>query len=153
MNNNEFAQQADPAYQMPVSVQVLSTLLFAAFAIPVTIVALNVFWPAGVVIAGILAWRGGFAPSMARRPDNKQIMAMVTALAPEAKQRQSGNASFDAYRTDMLTRLETEQQNFETFLDRLRDAKGKAEFDQFMDERAYVTHDDDVEYDQTNKAA
>ena len=142
MKNNTPNQQIDPAHQMPVSVQVLSTLLFAAFAIPVTIVALNVFWPAGVVIAGILAWRGGFAPSMAKRVDHAEVMEMVTALAPEAKRRQSGNASFDAYRTDMLNRLETEQQNFETFLERLREAKGKAEFDQFMDDHAQITHND-----------
>jgi hypothetical protein len=40
-------QPAQMRDTMSVSVQVLSTVLFAAFAIPVTIVALNVFWPAG----------------------------------------------------------------------------------------------------------
>jgi hypothetical protein len=32
--------------------------------------------------------------------------------------------------------LEDEQTAFESFLQRLRDAKDKAEFDQFMDDRA-----------------
>ena len=35
-----------------------------------------------------------------------------------------------------LGRREDEQSSFEDFLQRLRDAKDKAEFDEFMDERA-----------------
>lgn len=50
--------------------------------------------------------------------------------------RTTGNNAFDAYKADTLRRLEEEQNNFESFLERLRDAKDKAEFDQFMDERA-----------------
>jgi hypothetical protein len=48
----------------------------------------------------------------------------------------SGNSAFDAYKADTLRRLEEEQDAFEAFLQRLRDAKDKAEFDQFMDDRA-----------------
>jgi hypothetical protein len=47
----------------------------------------------------------------------------------------SGNHAFDEYRTDTLRRLEEEQQEFGAFLERLRFAKDKAEFDQFMAER------------------
>ena len=50
--------------------------------------------------------------------------------------RPSGNTAFDAYKTETLKRLEDEQQAFETFLQRLRDAKDKSEFDAFMDDRA-----------------
>ena len=50
--------------------------------------------------------------------------------------RSSGNSAFDAYREDTIRRLEQEQEAFEAFLQRLRDAKDKAEFDQFMDDRA-----------------
>lgn len=50
--------------------------------------------------------------------------------------RNTGNSAFDAYKADTLRRLEEEQGNFEAFLERLREAKDKAEFDQFMDERA-----------------
>ena len=42
------------------------------------------------------------------------------------------NRAFDDYRTEMLRRLEEEQRDF---LDRLRHAKDKTEFDQFMAER------------------
>ena len=48
----------------------------------------------------------------------------------------SGNRAFDEYREDTLRRLEAEQREFKEFLDRLRHAKDKAEFDQFMAERA-----------------
>ncbi|PYF09980.1 uncharacterized protein DUF2852 [Rhodobacter viridis] len=50
--------------------------------------------------------------------------------------RPTGNAAFDAYRSDMLARLEREQEEFESFLIRLREARDKAEFDQYMEERA-----------------
>ena len=47
----------------------------------------------------------------------------------------SGNRAFDEYRAETLRRLEEEQREFREFLDRLRFAKDKAEFDQFMTER------------------
>ena len=47
----------------------------------------------------------------------------------------SGNQAFDEYRTETLRRLEDEQHEFQDFLRRLRQAKDKAEFDQFMAER------------------
>jgi hypothetical protein len=47
----------------------------------------------------------------------------------------SGNRAFDEYRAETLKRLEEEQKEFAEFLDRLRFAKDKAEFDQFMTER------------------
>ena len=47
----------------------------------------------------------------------------------------SGNHAFDEYRAETLRRLEDEQREFLEFLERLRHAKDKAEFDQFMAER------------------
>jgi hypothetical protein len=47
----------------------------------------------------------------------------------------SGNRAFDEYREETLKRLEEEQGEFKGFLDRLRHAKDKSEFDQFMAER------------------
>jgi len=51
------------------------------------------------------------------------------------QQSTSGNQSFDDYRADTLRRLEEEQRDFQNFLARLRMAKDKAEFDQFMANR------------------
>jgi hypothetical protein len=48
----------------------------------------------------------------------------------------SGNHAFDEYRAETLRRLEEEEREFREFLDRLRQAKDKAEFDQFMADRA-----------------
>ena len=47
----------------------------------------------------------------------------------------SGNHAFDEYRTETLRRLEDEQREFRDFLERLRFAKDKTEFDAFMAER------------------
>jgi hypothetical protein len=47
----------------------------------------------------------------------------------------SSHTAFDEYRTATLQRLEQEQGEFRDFLDRLRAAKDKSEFDAFMAER------------------
>ncbi|MCO5091512.1 DUF2852 domain-containing protein [Bosea sp. (in: a-proteobacteria)] len=47
----------------------------------------------------------------------------------------SGNRAFDEYRMETLRRLEEEQREFHDFLGRLRMARDKAEFDQFMADR------------------
>jgi hypothetical protein len=47
----------------------------------------------------------------------------------------SGNRAFDDYRSETLKRLEDEQREFKEFLERLRFAKDRAEFEKFMAER------------------
>jgi Protein of unknown function (DUF2852) len=47
----------------------------------------------------------------------------------------SGNQAFGDYRAETLQRLEEEQREFQEFLVRLRKARDKQEFDQFMAER------------------
>lgn len=61
----------------------------------------------------------------------------------------TGNSAFDAYKADTLQRLEEEQEAFESFLQRLRDAKDKQEFDAFMDDRAKRARDGDT-FDEDN---
>ena len=55
--------------------------------------------------------------------------------SPGAAGPPSGNRAFDEYRMETLRRLEEEQREFRDFLERLRFAKDKTEFDQFMAER------------------
>jgi hypothetical protein len=55
--------------------------------------------------------------------------------SPWAYAPSSGNRAFDEYRADTFRRLEEEQREFREFLERLRLAKDRAEFDQFMAER------------------
>lgn len=121
---------------MHISVQIISTLIYGGFAITAVALAFAHFWPAGVLLAAILGWRGGFVPQNFTQVDPEEIAKSVAKLGTEARQRSSGNSSFDAYRRDIIDRLETEQQGFENFLGRLREAKDKSEFDHFMDERA-----------------
>lgn len=64
----------------------------------------------------------------------------------------SGNTAFDAYKADTLSRLEEEQVAFQSFLQRLREAKDKTEFDEFMDERAHVVETEAAEADEKEKA-
>ena len=47
----------------------------------------------------------------------------------------SGNKAFDDYRDETLRRLEDEEREFQDFLERLRKARDKSEFDAFMAER------------------
>ena len=51
----------------------------------------------------------------------------------------SGNRAFDEYRIETLQRLEEEQVEFRNFLDRLRHAKDKEEFDQFMAQHKHAS--------------
>jgi len=85
------------------------------------------FWPVGLALLAYMIWskRMFSGKCAARRSRGNPVMMQST-----------GNSAFDQYRSDMLRRLEDEQAAFEAFLDRLREAKDKAEFDQFMDDRA-----------------
>ena len=48
---------------------------------------------------------------------------------------ETGNRAFDEYRADALRKLEEEADEFRAFLERLRMAKDRAEFDEYMKER------------------
>jgi len=90
------------------------------------------FWPVGLALLAYMIWskRMFSGKSCATRRTRSMMSTSKT-----------GNAAFDAYKEDTLRRLEEEQSNFESFLARLREAKDKAEFDQFMDERARKNDD------------
>jgi hypothetical protein len=56
------------------------------------------------------------------------------AVVPRGNQA-FGNQAFDEYRAEMLRQMEAEQEEFAAFVERLRFARDKAEFDLFMAER------------------
>lgn len=89
------------------------------------------FWPLGLVLLAYMIWSRKMICSSARRRCGQRHAATRSATRAA-----TGNAAFDAYRADTLARLEREQADFEAFLQRLREARDKSEFDQFMDERA-----------------
>jgi hypothetical protein len=102
-----------------------------------------IFWPVGLALLAYMIWskrmfsRNGTPMTFDRRRARRAMGAM----------RSSGNAAFDAYKAETLRRLEDEQQAFEAYLQRLREAKDKAEFDQFMDERGKRGGRDDATVD------
>lgn len=130
---------------MPVAVQVLSTIFFGVFGILAIIFAFDQSLVGGIIVATIVGWRGGFAPGNWGKGPQLPSVETLMALAPEASQRSSGNASFDAYRADTLRRLEDEQVSFENFLTRLREAKDKSEFDKFLERRAQRIDEEEQE--------
>ena len=121
--------------------------------IGLTVVSFILFWPLGLVVLGYLIGSGRMAcwahnsgdrwqhsgDRWQRRMERlQQRMEQMQAFAEQWRGRgfrtSSGNRAFDEYRDETLRRLEEEQREFKAFLDRLRHAKDKAEFDQFMAE-------------------
>ena len=115
-----------------------------------------VFWPVGLVILAFLLWsnrmgmgcgrsstwgehpKARWERKMARLQEKVQRFSAAgggQAWAPGGGMGATGNQAFDEYRTETLKRLEEEARAFKGFLERLRHAKDKAEFDQFMADR------------------
>jgi len=84
------------------------------------------FWPIGLGILFYMIW----SKRMSCRK-NRMARWKSHAMAPAS----TGNVAFDNYRDEALRRLEEEQTAFTDFLVRLREAKDRAEFDQFMTSR------------------
>lgn len=100
-----------------------------------TVLGFVFFWPIGLAILAYMIWsKRMFNGSCASRTRHAH-----TAF------KTSGNTAFDAYKAETLRRLQDEQDAFEAFLGRLRDAKDKAEFDQFMNEQSRKSKRDDVD--------
>jgi Protein of unknown function (DUF2852) len=101
------------------------------------------WWPLGLIILGITigsrkmgCWGGrGYEHWQDRMQEKMDRMRAKMDGFGTGGWGSSGNRAFDEYRTDTLRRLEEEQREFRDFLQRLRMAKDKAEFDQFMAER------------------
>lgn len=125
-------------------VQILSVIAFGVFSIVGISLAFATFWLAGLVLAALIAWTWAGSRTFGGRhswPDPTKVRS-INDLAPAVSaKRSSGNSSFDAYRAEMLQRLEQENRDFEDFLIRLRDASDAKEFDQFMDDRANVARE------------
>ena len=119
--------------------------------IALMVLAFFVFWPLGLAILAFMIWSGrmGCGPygSYGRwQHKMERLQGKMDHLRERMNQSgpwshpwshgpSSGNRAFDEYRSDTLKRLEEEQREFHDFLGRLRMAKDKAEFDQFMAER------------------
>ena len=94
------------------------------------------FWPIGLTILGYLIWSGRMGCG---RQHKRQHWVDWCGRRSERtdswRAAPSGNAAFDEYRADTLKRLEDEFEDFQAFLEQLRMAKDKQEFDAFMASR------------------
>jgi hypothetical protein len=116
--------------------------------IALMILGFIIWWPLGLATLAYLIWSGRMGCGMhggRGRWENK--IARMQERMDRMRSRMeggspwwggpptSGNRAFDEYRTETLRRLEEEQREFREFLDRLRFAKDRTEFEQFMAER------------------
>ncbi len=124
------------------AVQIIAVIMLGVVSIVAVSMAFDATWVAGIAVLAILfplwmkspAFTGHAGPRHAR-PDVEDVAPSMPAIKP------TGNASFDAYRNDMLARLEQESREFEDFLTRLRDARDSQEFDHYMNDRVAKAKD------------
>ncbi len=103
-------------------------------------------WPVGLALLAYMIW--------SKRMFNRSCANSSDRSSPWARHghhfghgnpfRSSGNTAFDAYKAETIRRLQEEQDAFEAFLQRLRDAKDKSEFDNFMDDRSRAAKSGDA---------
>jgi hypothetical protein len=114
--------------------------------IALIILGFMAWWPLGLAVLAFTigsgrmgcGFHGGYDRwqyKMDRMQRKMDWMRSRMAGGPWTAAPSSGNRAFDEYRNETLRRLEQEQREFREFLDRLRFAKDKTEFDQFMAER------------------
>ena len=119
--------------------------------IALMILGFIVWWPLGLLTLAFLIWSGRMNCGHRSVERWQEKINRMQAKMDRARDRMgaagfgggggfwqspsSGNRAFDEYRMETLRRLEDEQREFQEFLTRLRMAKDKAEFDQFMADR------------------
>src|SRR5277367_3468146 len=114
------------------------------FGIVAIVLGFILWWPVGLAILFYMIGSGRMGCRSFRRNGNNPgnpwqggapWAGWKNWCGGERTTQTSGNHAFDEYRAETLRRLEEEQKDFSAFLERLRFAKDKAEFDQFMTDR------------------
>jgi hypothetical protein len=123
--------------------------------IALVVLSFIVFWPVGLALLIYLKWSGrmfgfrgchngpwghwsspeGRDTRRAARDEWRAFKRNARSARRSGWNQGSGNVAFDEYRVETLRKLDEEQREFHDYLDRLRSAKDRAEFDQFMRER------------------
>ena len=80
-----------------------------------------------MAVIGYILWGGSIDELI-----NDGISRIKTAAKPHSPSR---NAAFEEYRRDTLRRLEEEQAEFDAYVEKLRQARDREEFERFMAER------------------
>ncbi len=127
---------------------------WTAFDIVAMVLGFIVFWPIGLAILGYKLWQHRYGgPELQTLATNKwqearAMMGSNSSWGCGAARRASrfysasGNAAFDEWRTVELARLDEErrklddaQREFSEYVDAIRRAKDREEFERFMAER------------------
>jgi Protein of unknown function (DUF2852) len=127
---------------------------WTAFEIIAMVLGFIVFWPIGLAILGYKLWQHRYGgPDLQTLATNKwqearAMMGSNSSWGCGAMKRASGfhsasgNAAFDEWRTAELARLDEErrkldqaQREFAEYVDAIRRAKDREEFERFMAER------------------
>jgi len=119
--------------------------------IALVVIGFIVFWPVGLALLVYTIWSGRmFCGRHGRHgrwytPEDRDAAREEWRARREewrawkrrawSHRHSSGNVAFDEYREETLRKLDEEQREFRDYLDKLRSAKDRAEFDQFMNER------------------
>ena len=110
--------------------------------IALMVLSFILFWPVGIALLVYLKWSGRMFCSKRYGHWNTPDGSTARAEFRDWKRRHrwgrdasSGNVAFDEYREETLRKLEEDQREFRDYLDKLRAAKDRAEFDQFMADR------------------
>lgn len=85
------------------------------------------WWPLGLAVLAYILWGGSV--------DDLFADAVSHLKAATRPKQSSGNAAFDEYRAEMLKRIEDEQAEFSAYVEKLRQARDREEFDRFMADR------------------
>ena len=124
--------------------------------IALMVIGFIVFWPVGLAILAYIIWSGRMscgrhgdvaawqqraAERWERKRERWESKMQRWGEYRGSSLRPSGNRAFDEYREEALRRLEEEANEFKEFLSRLRHAKDRAEFDEFMRDRRNRTQD------------
>jgi hypothetical protein len=111
--------------------------------IALVVIGFIVFWPVGLALLIYMIWSGRMFCGKHGRygrwygADGREMREDFRAWKRRNRwgRQSSGNVAFDEYREETLRKLDEEQREFREYLDKLRSAKDRAEFDQFMTER------------------
>ncbi len=110
--------------------------------IALMVLSFILFWPVGLALLIYLKGSGRMFCSKRygqwNMPDGRSCREEFRGWKRRhgwGRHSSSGNVAFDEYREETLNRLDQEQREFRDFLDKLRAAKDRAEFDQFMADR------------------
>jgi hypothetical protein len=99
-------------------------------AIFAVIMGFVVWWPLGLLAIGYILWGGSIDGLL----DNaaEEVKAWLRRKPGPGS---SGNAAFDSYKAETLKRLEEEEAAFAAYVQKLRDARDRSEFERFLAER------------------